>query len=244
MGTFNLALTALVVALVAIAIWLLAKRLSEGNQRAFDLLRLLAWIITVLLLVVGAVGLALNLASPSVTMDVPYSNVWPMPMPGVTIESSGASIEGSTTAVAQLTLSGLSPAPRILWAIGQLLSVLLPASVAFLVARAAGQMKAGAPFAPVLVRTIQICAVVILGAGVLGPLLTDVAGSVASNEALVFGASMTGYPDTWTVQDALPQPAVLVTLDLWPIGVAVALFVLSAAFRYGARLQKETEGLV
>jgi type VI protein secretion system component VasF len=35
-----------------------------------------------------------------------------------------------------------------------------------------------------------------------------------------------------------------VTLPWWPVGAALALLALAAVFRYGAKLQRETEGLV
>ncbi|WP_217180954.1 hypothetical protein [Streptomyces sp. AC495_CC817] len=75
--------------------------------------------------------------------------------------------------------------------------------------------------------------------------VTGIAGSMASFEALqIRSASWTAYPDDWSPQDALPQPAVFVPFEFWPLGVAAALLVVAAILRYGARLQKDTEGLV
>lgn len=42
----------------------------------------------------------------------------------------------------------------------------------------------------------------------------------------------------------IASPYISVDAPLWPLGIALALLALSVIFRQGARLQRDTEGLV
>jgi len=42
----------------------------------------------------------------------------------------------------------------------------------------------------------------------------------------------------------LPQPGFGIEFPLWPIAAGLAFTALAAIFRYGSRLQRDTEGLV
>lgn len=240
-----IAVIGLIIAVILLFLWQLARGLLGPSERTFRLTRRAAWIVALALIGTAAVGVVVDLASPSVTMSVPMMRAWPLPLPGLDVDLPAATVESSGVALAQLTLSGLSMPTRILWAIGQALSLLLPATVAVLVALAARHLEGGAPFSPVLTRTTGVTAAVVLVTGTVAPVLRGIAGSMASFEALTIGgATWSGYPDDWTPQDALPEPTVFVQLDYWPIGAAVALTALTAILKFGQRMQRDTEGLV
>ena len=223
----------------------LVRGLMDDSGKSLLLAHRLACSATVILLAVAATGFVSNLVAPAVTMTVPISNVWPLPLPGVQIEGQTAEVDSAGTALAELVLSDLSAQARILWATGTLLCALLPATIALLVTTAIRQLRRDVPFAPTVERSALASGMVVLIAGVGGPVVQGIAGSMASFEALqVSAASWTGFPDDVVPTDLLPEPTVYVQVEFWPIGVALALFTLTAIFRYGRRLQRETEGLV
>lgn len=236
----------LVVAVIGVFLWQLARGALGDDARTFRILHRAAWGIATLLLATALVTVIADLTSPSITMTVPMRHVWPLPLLGVDVVTGPAHVESADIALAQLTLSGLSLPVRLLWAASQALSLLLPASVAVLVARGAALLRDGAPFSPVLARTTGTAALIVLVAGSLAPALGGVAGSLASHESLGLTSAgwSGGYPDDWSPQDVLPEPTVFIPFEFWPLGVAVALLVVTAILRFGARLQKDTEGLV
>lgn len=239
------AVIALLVAVIGVFLWRLAAGALGDDARTFRILHRASWGVAVLLLAATVVTVIADLTGPSITMSVPMRHVWPLPLLGVDVDTGPARVESSEVALAQLTLSGVSLPARLTWTAAQALSLLLPASIALLVARGAALLRDGAPFSPVLARTTGVAALVVLVAGSLAPVLGGVAGSMASFEALqIDSAGWTGYPDGWSPQDALPQPTVFVPFEFWPLGVAVALLVVTAILRYGTRLQKDAEGLV
>ena len=192
------------------------------------------------------VGFVSTMMTPAVTMTVPVQQYWPLPMPGVEVTAGPtAEVIGGGFTAAQLTLENLSPTVRILWASGQALGTLVPAVVAALIALVCFQLLRGAAFAPVVARAAILTAGVVLVGGLGTQLLCDIAGSMASSEALnVVAAEWTGYPDDWDIHTALPQPTVGISVDFWPIGAALGFAALAAVFRYGGILQRDTERLV
>lgn len=234
-----------IVAVIGVFAWQLIRGALGDDSHAFALLHRAAWVAAALLLATAAVTAIVGLAAPSVTMTVPMLHAWPLPLPDAEIDTGSAHIESSGVALAQLTLSGLSLPARLLWIGAQALSLLLPAGVALLVARGAALLRDGAPFSPVLARTTGVTALTVLVIGSAAPVLGGIAGSMASYEALqVRSAEWSGYPDEWSPHTALPEPTVFVSFDFWPLGVAIALFAVTAILRHGARLQKDVEGLV
>lgn len=192
------------------------------------------------------VGFVSTLMTPAVTMTVPVQQYWPLPMPGVEVTSGPtAQVIGGGFTAAELTLEDLSLTVRMLWASGQALGTLVPAAIAGLIALMCFQLLRGAAFAPVVARAAILTAGVVLVGGLGAQLLCDIAGSMASSEALnVISAEWTGYPDDWDIYTALPEPALAVSVDFWPIGAALGFAALAAVFRYGGILQRDTETLV
>ncbi|WP_439594233.1 hypothetical protein [Microbacterium sp.] len=198
------------------------------------------------LCLIGAViGLVVNLAGDTVLMTVPTSSYWPLPLPGVTIDTGSTSVVGGGFTEAELSIAGAPPAARVLWAIGQFIGLLVPTAIAGLIALVCFQLLRGSAFAPVVARASMITAVVVLLGGLGTQLLCGWAGSIASDAALRWqSADIVGYPEGVTPDLLLPSPAFNLTIDFWPIGAALAFAALAAVFRYGFSLQRETEGLV
>lgn len=204
-----------------------------------------AAIYAVVSLLAAVVALVSTLLTPQVTLTVPVAQYWPLPLPGVTIEPGDATVVDGGFTHADLAVDGLSTAARTLWALGQFVGLLVPTAIAALIAVICFQLLRGAAFAPLVAHVAMITAVIVLVGGLASQLLCGVAGSMASNEALTIGgAQITGYPDDFDLWTALPQPTFMVSVDFWPFAAGLGFAALAAVFRYGSKLQRETEGLV
>jgi hypothetical protein len=242
----------LLIALIAfVVVVLLAWRVKRARTSG-DPTPVVAWTLGLaafyagLCVISAVVGFLSTLMSPAVRMAVPVQQYWPLPLPGLTVTDGPTApvVDGGFT-TAELALENLSPATRILWASGQSLGTLVPAAIAGLIALACFQLLRGAAFAPVVARAAMITAAVVLVGGFGAQILSDVAGSMASREALeITAAEFSGYPDEFDVLTFLPQPALAVSVDFWPIGAALGFAALASVFRFGTRLQTDTELLV
>lgn len=196
---------------------------------------------------VGAIMSFAFVFIPSAAQNIrmPVTPYWPLPVPGVTLEGPTATVVSGGFLEAEVVVEGLSTGTRLLWASGQALEALVPGAIGALVAVVCFQLLRGAPFAPAVARAALITALVVLVGGIAEQILTGLGGSLASNEVLqLTSAEATGMPDGWDISTALPQPASGWTVTLWPIGAALGFAALAAVFRYGSRLQRDTEGLV
>ncbi|WP_029145371.1 hypothetical protein [Microbacterium luticocti] len=194
---------------------------------------------------IGAIVTLVNLLTTSqLSMTIPVQTFWP-DVPGAQTGATGpAAIGGGGFTTADVQVDHVDAATRALWAIGQALGVLLPAVIAGLIALACFQLLRGAPFAPVVARAALITGLVVLVAGIGADVLSQWAGSMASVQALGQGAVVPDLPAGWDASALLPAPQIAITVPLWPIGAALGFGALSAVLGYGARLQRDTEGLV
>ncbi|MGB4778376.1 hypothetical protein [Microbacterium sp.] len=197
--------------------------------------------------VLGAIitGLSTALAS-GVTITVPVQTFWPELPAGMYLEGTSATLAGGGFASAELYIEGLSPLTRTLWTASRVLTLLVPAAIAALIAYACWLLLGGRPFAAALAKVTFATALVVLIGGTAMQLLGDIAGGAAAQEVLAWTSG--GYAEVAGITDPAaawwPRPGHDVQLPLWPIGAALGLAALAALFRYGAGLQRETEGLV
>lgn len=171
---------------------------------------------------------------------------WPQLPADTWIEGSSATmVSGGFTSV-ELDVEGLSPLTRALWTAPRVLALRVPGAIAALIAYACWLLLGGRPFAAALAKVTFATALVVLVGGMAMQILGDVAGSAASSEALTWTSAR--YPDIAGIDSAVqasrPSPRTDVEIPLWPIGAGFGLAALAALFRYGADLQRDTEGLV
>lgn len=194
-----------------------------------------------------AVGTVVDvLTSPEITITIPVNEYWPTLPPGVKITSgpTATRVGGGFTS-AEVQLRGLTTGTRMLWAGGQAAGLLVQVAVAGLIALACFQLLRGAAFARAVARVAMITAVVVLVGGLASAVMSDVAASLASAQLLtVTSAAATNVPAGWDPTTLLPQPTLHIDFPLWPIGAALGFAALAAVLRYGAKLQRDTEGLV
>ncbi|SFI58962.1 MULTISPECIES: hypothetical protein [Microbacterium] len=196
--------------------------------------------------VAAIVTLALTLGSPEVAIAFPVREFWPQLPDGTTIDGPTATlVSGGFTSVGGM-VADLSLGVRVCWGIGQALSWLVPGAIAGLLAVACFQLLAGRAFAPVVARMAMVTAVVVMVGGVAAQVLGDIAGSMAAAEVLQWSGA--GYEEVAGIEDVLdawwPKPAVGITFPFWPIAAGLGFAALATILRHGARLERDTAGLV
>lgn len=184
----------------------------------------------VMLMGLGAVVAGfMTLGSPAVILDdLIYS--WVRDQEDSLL--SAACIDGDVADGGMLCGPTVGPVPfgpRLLLYLGTLLTLSASAAIAWAIHNAARRAGERAPFHRSAWRTFDIVALIVMVSAVLGGLLRQIGMTLAARAL------------EWA--DGVEIPFQL-SIPLWPFAVAVGLFALSAIFRYGAQLQRETEGLV
>ncbi len=251
MDVLGLAATAVaLIGVIALVFWI---GLSRGRPGTPDgggrVISLTMWVAAAWAAVSGISALVvagLALWSPEVSITIPVQSFWPQLPPGVELDGITATRTSGGFTTADVTLGGLSFAVRLAWAISQAVALLVPATIAALIAGACMQLRAGRPFAPAIARMASITAVVVALGGIVAQVVGDLAGIGAAEQLLRWTGAE--YPDVPGVDDVLgawlPQPGFMLTFPFWPIAAGLAFAALAAILRYGSRLQRDTEGLV
>ncbi|OAH48859.1 hypothetical protein AYL44_12580 [Microbacterium oleivorans] len=173
-------------------------------------------------------------------VDIPISGFWPTALP-CDLEGNGASaatgpaLSCARMQIVDANVVGLDGGSRWLLGIGQTLTTAVIAVPGWLVADLAQRAVKGRPFVSGASRWLMVGAITVLVAGSLGSVLTDVGSALLAQSLFPPSGADGGITAPYTVGFAIP---------LWPAGVALGLAALSVIFRQGARLQRETEGLV
>jgi hypothetical protein len=197
----------------------------------------------------GAVMAVLQtLMSPSVTVSMPVRQFWPSLPPTVELDGVYAQVVGGGFSNADVEVEGLSGVARIWLAAGELVLGLMTVLVAVVVVMLCTSVIRQDPFRAALNRGINLAAFGIIVGGILWQICVIVGGGMAS--AQVLGATGWGFDPSevnWDdIRDVigLPQTALGWDVDFWPLGIGLSLLAVSAVFRYGQRLQKESDSLI
>lgn len=223
---------------------------ASSTQGRSPIVRVTLWVAAAW--AVLSVGGALVTVLSTVTQDdvritVPVEEYWPRLPEGTEIDGPTASIDGGGFTSASLVARGLSTGTRVMWASSQAIAWLLPGVIAIVLAIACRHLLQGRAFRPVIARMTAFAAVAIAVGGIATQVLGDLAGYQAAIELLQVTSAQ--YPDIPQLPDSdvttwLPVPRFEVTIPFWPIAAGLAFAALAAIFRYGSRLQRDTEGLV
>lgn len=137
-----------------------------------------------------------------------------------------AGFAGATFHSVDVTLD-LSGDGRMFLIAGGVLSTLLTVGICLVLAWLCVRVLRGKPFGPSLTWGIGTVAILVVAAGLGGPLLE---GMAAQQSALALGVE--------------ELPVFLVEVDLAPLAWGFALAVVAGAFEIGQRMQRDTQGLV
>ncbi|MDQ0615266.1 hypothetical protein QF046_002907 [Microbacterium sp. W4I4] len=119
--------------------------------------------------------------------------------------------------------------PRLVIYLGTLLGLAASAAIAWAIHTATRRAGMREPFHPTVFRTFGVTSIAVMAGGALSGIATSVGMTLAARSL------------EWSDDVQIPF---MLSIPVWPFAVAVGLFALSAIFRYGAVLQRETEGLV
>jgi len=198
-----------------------------SSDRSYLLLIITASLAATIWLLVTAIAdlvvVVQNTAIPF-SVSIPTTDVAP-PLP---LDGEGATASSVGTSSIDLVIGNLSGGMPFWLALSALIPPLSYATALVSIAVLAWRVRQGNPFEQIALRMLDIAAIAILVAAVVGgSVQVWTSRGVITN---VFG------PENYI------EPANGINLAL--VGVGVGLTVISLAFRIGQRLQRDTEGLI
>ncbi len=235
------------IGVIIVGALIFAIRRSRGSfaakaARVIAYLYIAASVIGTATLVIG------TFVNRSVHVSLPVTQFWPVLLPGAKWDGLQAKVVGGGFGVASVDVEGLDVPTRFWLAGEQALQGTTSIVIGVVVVLLCTSVLRSSPFRPALVRGINVSAITVIVGGILWQLCGAIGGMLASGQVLKYSSG------EYTATAKSLDPATIYglpqwgggswTIDLWPIGIGVTLLVLSAAFRYGAQLQKDTEGLV
>lgn len=189
----------------------------------------------------------------SVSVALPVMSFWPrLPAGERIVAGTTATVTGGGFTSATVDASGLDTATRAWLAGSTLLQGITVIVIAAVVAALCSTMLRRDPFQPSIARGVRITGITVIVGGLGWQICSAVAGSLASAQVLHFSAAELApavKPDARSLGElttivGFPQPGTAFQVEFWPIWVGLALLALSAVFRYGTQLKRDSDGLV
>jgi hypothetical protein len=201
--------------------------------------------------------------SEAVNVNMPVAVFWPKLLPSVHItDGPTAQVTGGGFQSAQVAITDLGLDAKLWLASGHLVQGLTYVVIAITIALLCTRLLGGNPFNHAMPRAFSFAAAAIAIGGLGWQVCFGVGGWKASLQTL----TVTG----WNINDrdvggngaldeiGWPRPGGGLSIDFWPIFIALALVAVAVAFRYGeklqhdkvtllqdkTRLERDTEGLV
>lgn len=190
-----------------------------------------------------------KLYADTVRVNLPVEPFWP-DLPAAAAQVSGATAQVASGGFAQAAVgvAGLDVPTRIWLASGDILQGATGIAIGVVVALLCTSVIRQNPFHGSLIRGINITAASVVVGGLGWQVCDAVAGGLASAQVLgINGWTLHSDRVNWDDVNeviGLPRPGHEWVVDFWPIWAGLALLAVSAAFRHGQRLQKDTAGLI
>lgn len=187
-----------------------------------------------------------DLANRNVSASIPVAPYSPTINPTLKLDGVAATLIGAQYDHATLTVAGLGIDSRLWLAAATLTAALAQIIVALTIALLCHRVATGNPFTRIVPRAITISGIAILAGGLLSQICARVAALRVIDTTLnARGAHWLARPGTLNPTSAAwPHGNVEFAIDLWPLGIALALFALAVVFRYGAKLQRDRDALL
>jgi Protein of unknown function (DUF2975) len=134
---------------------------------------------------------------------------------------------------ATMTVAHLSPVTTIMIGLGEVFAAATSAGIAYCIFLLARRLRVGQPFAASAARTLVVAGLILGIGSTASNVLHGIGQTTAFNVAYIakYGDLTLGGSSTQLI-------------DFVPLFFAGVLFALAGVFRYGASLQRETDGLV
>jgi hypothetical protein len=170
-----------------------------------------------------------------VLLTLPVSQDYPA-QPGTLSYSGGPYVLQGTTVQfteATMTVAHLSTTTVIMLGLGEVFAAATSAGIAYCIFLLARRLRAGQPFAASAARTLVVAGLILGIGSTASNLLHGIGQATAFNIMYMakYGNMQIGGSSTTFI-------------DFVPLFFAGLLFALAGVFRYGAALQRETDGLV
>jgi hypothetical protein len=202
--------------------------------------------ITAIGTVVTVVGV---FVSDAVQLSMPVATFWPKLLPSVHVtEGPTAQVTGGGFESAQVTVAGLGMDTKLWLASGHLVQGLTYVVLGITIALLCSRLLGGNPFRHAMSKAFSFAAAAIVVGGLGWQVCFAVGGWKASLQTLTVTA--------WNINDrdvgadgaldeiGWPHPGGGLSVDFWPIFIALALVAVAVAFRYGEKLQIDKARLV
>ena len=226
-------------------------RRARDEARGFGvvlLTRVIAWISIAGVALVTVSTVVSDLTSRSISLRLPVYEFWPTLPAGATIISGPtAQVTSGGFTSAEVSVSGLDIAARAWLAGSSLLQGATIIMIAIVVVTLSLTILRNDPFQPAVARSIRLVGITVIVGGLAWQACSGVGESLASKQVLQLGSTELKNLASWDDINTIigfPQPTPHIQVDFWPIGVGLVMLVLAAAFRYGERLRRDTDGLV
>jgi len=209
-------------------------------------------VIAVIYVVASGIGtiaiVARTLFDRSVSVLLPVESFWPTIPAGVEIDGLQAEVVGGGFTEALVDVTGLDGPTRVWLAASSLLQGATMVMIAIVIALLCTSVMRQDPFRAALPRAINVTAITIIAGGLAWQLCGAIGNGLASEQVLRSTGGSIEF-DQFAYEDyneiiGFPSIGHQWSVDFWPIWIGLALFALAAAFRYGMKLQRDTEGLV
>lgn len=189
---------------------------------------------------------ALVLWAPAITQTLPVRPFWPKVPESAVLHGPTARVISGEIAEVTVSVEGLEFGTRALLAADVLLQSSMTLVVLIAVVQICAGLLSGEAFQVRTVRWLRVSAWTFLIAG-LGSQLT---GQIGRYQAAVQALEVTGgqwsnteHPGPLDEMPGVYVPGFSFELQIWPIGVCLALLALAVAFRMGMRLTLVNQGL-
>lgn len=222
---------------------------TEGLKAA-KVTRIVALLVAMTFAVGGLSTSFATLWGPDVTVQLPVEQFWPAIPAGVDLQTPLATVVAGGFTQATVSVNGLDTPARLWLAGAALLQALVGVTAGLIIARLCTAVLQRTLFGPQLIRGLrQVAGVVLLGG--LGWQACQIVGGTLASEQVLGATSWSIDQATvgadWTdLHQIMGLPSVVTSweVNFWPIGGALAIFVLAELFRQGNKVQKEVAGLI
>lgn len=198
---------------------------------------------------IGTLNDALRkLYATTVGVNLPVEQFWPSLPTAAQVNGASADVVSGGFTQAMVQVTGLDVSARVWLASSDVLQGATNIIIGVVLAILCTSIIKQNPFRITLIRGINLMAITVIVGGLGWQICDAVAGSLASTQVLgINGWALNREQLRWDDVNeviGLPRAGNDWSVDFWPIWVGLALLALAAAFRYGQRLQKDTDGLI
>ncbi|MFC7401397.1 hypothetical protein [Citricoccus sp. GCM10030269] len=189
-----------------------------------------------------------KLYASTVNVHLPVETFWPELPAAAQVSGATAHVVTGGFSQATVDVTGLEMPTRIWLASGDVLQGATNVAIGVVVAMLCTSLLRRNPFHLALIRGLNVTAMAVMVGGIGWQVCDAVAGGLASAKVLgidggIIQTDQVNWDDINHVI-GLPKPGYDWSVDFWPIWAGLALLAVSAAFRYGQRLQRDTVGLI